>query len=298
MTTQDYSLEARIRALYESLSKSEKRLGDMLLNYPGEIATHSAGELAKAAGTSPAVASRFFQRLGYKDFGDAKQQARDARRWGSPIYLSSANTNEHADIPSLAVADHLARETENLTRTLEAMRSDQLRDAVEAIATAKQVHVAGFRNSYMLASYFHRQLRILRPNTGIMPSTGQTLAEDLADINSDGVVVLIGLRRRVAMVSKILSVARDRGAKTLLLTDPHAEYGSQATWTFNCQVSSQSLFDSYTATMSVLNMLCTLIYQKSINLSQARLKEIETLHDELGELDAYVWLTHKDTPQK
>ncbi|WP_431025332.1 MurR/RpiR family transcriptional regulator [Halomonas sp. H5] len=294
MSKHDDTLEARIRAHYEALPKAEKRLGDMLLSFPGEIATYSAGELAEAAGTSRAAASRFFQRLGYKDFNEARQQAREAKRWGSPVYLSSAAPQERPSMPSQPIADHLAQETQNLMQTLEAIRSDQLREVIEAIAGARQVHVAGFRNSYMLASYLHRQLQILRPGVGLIPNTGQTLAEDLIDIGDDDVVVVVGLRRRVAMVSQVLDMARTQGASTLLLTDPYADHGLEATWTFTCQVNSQSLFDSYSATMSVLNLICTQLFQQNIAYSQERLKHIETLHDNLDELNAYAWLTKEE----
>lgn len=287
------SLEARIHEHYDALPPAEKRLGDLLLSFPGDIATYSAGELAEAAGTSRAAASRFFQRLGYRDFNEARQQARDAKRWGSPVYLSSSN--EAGGMPSQPIADHLAQESHNLTRTLEAIRPDRLRDAVDAMARARRVHVAGFRNSHMIAGYLQRQLQIVRPDVALLPRSGQTLAEDLVDIAEDDVLVMVGMRRRVSMVSRILEIARQQGARTLLLTDPSAaEPTRHATWTLTCEVRSQSLFDSYSAAMSVINLLCTSLFQHELNRGQERLKRIETLHDELDELDALSWLSQRN----
>lgn len=296
-TTQDTQpLEARIRAHYAALPPAEKRLGDLLLSFPGDIATYSAGELADAAGTSRAAASRFFQRLGYKDFNEARQQARDAKRWGSPVYLSSGTSpgaQTGHGMPSQPIADHLAQESDNLTRTLEAIRPDRLRDAVDAIAHARQVHVAGFRNSHMLASYLQRQLTIVRPDVALLPKSGQTLAEDLVDIGENDVLIMVGMRRRVSVVSRILEIAHQQGACTLLLTDPSAaEPSLHASWTLTCQVRSSSLFDSYSATMSMINLLCTSLFHHELHQGQERLKRIETLHDELDELDSISWLTN------
>ena len=292
------SLEARIHAHYAVLPPAEKRLGDLLLSFPGDIATYSAGELADAAGTSRAAASRFFQRLGYRDFNEARQQARDAKRWGSPVYLSSGG--QAASGPaSQPIADHLAQESHNLTRTLEAIRPDRLRDAVDAIAHARRVHVAGFRNSHMLAGYLQRQLQIVRPDVALLPKSGQTLAEDLVDIVEGDVLIMVGMRRRVGMVSRILEIARQQGARTLLLTDPSAaEPTHHANWTFSCEVRSQSLFDSYSAAMSVINLLCTSLFHHELNRGQERLKRIETLHDELDELDALSWLSRRNLGKK
>lgn len=290
-------LEARIHAHYDALPTAEKRLGDLLLSFPGDIATYSAGELADAAGTSRAAASRFFQRLGYKDFKEARQQARDAKRWGSPVYLSSGTSSgapTGGGMSSQPVTDHLTQESHNLTRTLEAIRPDHLRDAVDAVAHARRVHIAGFRNSHMLASYLQRQLQIVRPDVALLPKPGQTLAEDLVDITEHDVLIMVGMRRRVGLVSRILEIAHEQGARILLLTDPSAaEPTRHATWTFTCQVRSQSLFDSYSAAMSVINLLCTSLFHHEQNQGQDRLKRIETLHDELDELDAFSWLAQR-----
>ena len=292
-------LEARIHAHYDALPPAEKRLGDLLLSFPGDIATYSAGELADAAGTSRAAASRFFQRLGYKDFNEARQQAREAKRWGSPVYLSSGAVpggKSGNGMPSQPVADHLSQEIHNLTRTLEAIRPDRLRDAVDAIAHARRVHVAGFRNSHMLASYLQRQLQIVRPDVAMLPKSGQTLAEDLVDIGEQDVLIMVGMRRRVGVVSRILEIARKQGARTLLLTGPSAaESTRDATWTFTCQVHSQSLFDSYSATMSIINLLFTSLFHHELHQGQERLRRIETLHDELDELDAFSWLSQRNS---
>lgn len=293
MSQHNDTLQARIEAHYDDLPKAEKRLGDLLLSFPGDIASYSAGELAEAASTSRAAASRFFQRLGYKDFNEARQQVREAKRWGSPVYLSSST--EQRTMPSQPIEDHLAQERENLTRALESIRPDQLRRAVHALSTARHVHVAGFRNSYMLADYLRRQLQILRSGVSLIPSSGQTLAEDLVDIEAGDTVVLIGLRRRVDQVKQVLDTAHAQGANTLLITDPSCEKRLEATWTFTCQVQSQSLFDSYSACMSLLNLLCTTLFHQDITHRQERLKRIETLHDSLDELNAYTWLTKGDT---
>ncbi|WP_161598993.1 MurR/RpiR family transcriptional regulator [Aidingimonas lacisalsi] len=284
------TLEARIQAHYESLPPAEKRLGDLLLNFPGDIANYSAGELAETAGTSKAAASRFFQRLGYRDFSEARRQVREAKQWGSPVYLSSSHRDDAA-MPSQFLADHLHQETLNLTRTLEAIRPDVLRDVADALARARRVQVVGFRNSRMLALYLQRQLLLMRPDVSLLPQAGQTLGEDLVDMGEQDVLVVIGMRRRVAAIARLIEIARDSGARILLVADPSATQASElATWTLNCQVRSSSLLDSYSAAMSVLNLLCITLFERGQTDRYSRLRRIESLHDELEELDAFAWL--------
>ncbi|GHC32806.1 MurR/RpiR family transcriptional regulator [Aidingimonas halophila] len=284
------TLEARIQAHYETLPPAEKRLGDLLLNFPGDIANYSAGELAETAGTSKAAASRFFQRLGYKDFNEARRQVREAKRWGSPVYLSSSHGDDRT-MPSRFLSDHLQQETLNLTRTLEAIRPDVLRDVADALAKARRVQIVGFRNSRMLALYLQRQLLLMRPDVSLLPQAGQTLGEDLVDMAEPDLLVVIGMRRRVAAIPRLMEIARDSGAQILLVTDPSATQSTDlATWTLDCHVRSSSLLDSYSAAMSVLNLLCVTLFERSLSDPYSRLRRIESLHDELEELDAFAWL--------
>src|SRR5690606_2398115 len=137
------SLEKRIEAHYESLPPAERRLGDLLLRFPGDIANFSATELAEMAGTSKAAATRLFRRLGYESFNELREEIRNASSWGSPIYIAEEvpPSNNRGSI----VAEQLRRDYENLSRTLESIAPADLADIVKALASARQVAVIGFR---------------------------------------------------------------------------------------------------------------------------------------------------------
>lgn len=282
--TRNESLEKRIEAHYEALPPAERRLGDLLLQFPGDIANFSATELAEMAGTSKAAATRFFRRLGYTSFSEAREEIRDASRWGSPIYMAEEPppTNHRGSI----VAEQIWRDHDNLARTLEALDPAQISAIVDALASARQVVIIGFRNSQMLAFYLYRQLILLRAGVRLLPSIGQTIGEDLVDLGPEDLVVVTALRRRVAVVVKAMDMARNAGARCLLVTDPSAaRTRSLATWTVTCEVRGVSVFDSYSAAMSVLNLLCTAMFRLGGKSSHARLRRIEQLHDDLDELD-------------
>lgn len=282
------SLEARIHDCYGDLPPTEKRLADLLLSFPGNLVTYSAGELARMAGTSNAAATRLFQRLGYKDFSEARRIMRSARTWGSSVYVSRPeNTSGQG---SKTVSSHITRETENLSRTLEGIRPDFLRDAADALVNARKVVVGGFRNSRIFAEYFFQQLSLTRDDVRLIPSAGQTMGEQLAGLGEDDILVVLGFRRRMSMVENLMLAAKRRRCRILLIGDPSvSSLPHVATWTIVCQVHAEFLFDSYTAPMSVLNLLCLATFRAGMPASYARLREIETLHDELDELDPLIW---------
>ncbi|QSR36723.1 RpiR family transcriptional regulator [Marinobacterium iners] len=278
-------LDTRIQECYDDLPPAERRLGDLLLNFPGDIANYSATELADLAKTSKAAATRFFRRLGYKDFNEARVQAREAQRWGSPLYQSNNNAKDAHHNRSQTISAHLEREAVNLQRTLEALSPDTLRAVAAELSQQRRIAIAGLRNSRFLAEYFHRQLSLLRPDVTLLPGAGQTLAEDLIDLGSKDLLVVLAMRRRMSQIRDLMQLARNNQIPCVLIADPSAtELHELATWMLQCQVQSTSVFDSYTSVSSVLTLLINLTMREDLARSQQRLRQIESVHEELGEL--------------
>lgn len=277
-------LDARIREHYESMPPSEKLLADLLLTFPGHITDYSATELCELADTSRAAASRFFSRLGYKDFNDAKRQAREAKKWGTPLYQSNNSASKKVSSSSQIISDHINREQTNIQRSLEGLEGSTLRALVKAITEQKRIMLVGYRNNHFFAQYFQRQLSLIRDGVTIHPSPYQTIAEELFDISSDDLMIIFGFRRRTRILSEIIELAHERGTPTLLIADPTAAaLEKKVKWKIECNVYSTSAFDSYSSVMSLLNLLINQVLSANESTIE-RLTAIESLHDVLGEL--------------
>src|SRR5690606_23478725 len=70
-----------------STSPADRQLADVILSFPGDIASYTAVELAKMAGISNAAVSRFVHKLGFRNYEDMKRHAPDLRSEGVPNYL-------------------------------------------------------------------------------------------------------------------------------------------------------------------------------------------------------------------
>ena len=278
-------LDTRIRAHYESVPPSEKRLADLLLSFPGNITDYSATELCELAKTSRAAATRFFSRLGYKDFNDARRQAREAKQWGTPVYQnSSLRTSNSKTSQSQIISDHLNREQANLQRTLEGIDVSTLRSLVKAIIGKKRIRIIGYRNNRFFAEYLHRQLSLLRTDVTLHPGANQAIAEELFDINQDDLLIVFALRRRTPIIENIVELANQQQTPIALIADPTAAtIEKHATWKLNCIVHSTSTLDSYTSVMSILSLLISHLFAESSD-ALSRLRAIETIHEQFGEL--------------
>jgi len=277
------SLQALVRDHYDGLPDSERRIADLILEFPGEIAAYSATELAELSGGSKAAVTRLIQRLGFANFDEARRAARHAKAWGSPLYLMSSKPA--AGDFGTRVQQHLEQDLRNISVTLESLRPDTFGDIVDTICSSRRVFLAGFRNSYYLAGYMRQQIIQVRGDVHVLPSAGETIAEEIADLGEDDLLIVIGLRRRVAAVRRIMEAARGLGANILYITDWTAEPAPEANWTIPCAVRGTDLFDRYSSAMSLLHFICVAVVERLRTKGRGRLQHIETLHDALREFD-------------
>ncbi len=277
------SFEGRIRTHYRGLPESERRIADLILEFPGEVAAYSATELAKLSGGSKAAVTRLVRRLGFANFDEARRAARDAQTWGSPLYLLSKKA------PSgnfgARIEEQIDQDVRNISLTLEQLQADVFDDIVDAICEARRVFLLGYRNSHYLAGYARGQINQVRGDVYLLPTAGETIAEEIADLTVDDVLIVIGFRRRVAEVPRAMAAAHAAGAKVLYVTDRSAEAAPPATWTIPCAVRGKDLFDRYAAAMSLLHFLCVAIVDRLAAKGRGRLQRIENLHEELHDFD-------------
>lgn len=266
-------VDARIAALFDELTESEKRLAEVVLEAASDLSSFTAGELATRAEVSAATAARFFRRLGYESYGDLRRSVRAAKTWGSPLYeLTSAE--EPADF-----ARHIAQDIENLQRLAAELPTSALADAVDLLVSAKRLHMIGFRNSAALAAYARGLFVHVKPDVRLLPLAGQTLAEDLVGLGSEDVLVVFGFRRRPPFLRDVMAAVREAGARILLITDASAARTAHlAHVTLRCPNQGASLFDSYVAPMSLISHLASALGVALGSATEDRLAKIEDLH--------------------
>ena len=270
----------RIRAALPSLHPVERRLGEFLCDFPGELASYDAQELARLSNVSKATVSRFVRRLGYASYDEARRHAREDQRFGSRLFLSHpGDTNPEA---SLVAALDQARA--NLDQTFGVIPQAEIDAISRTILSARKVWVIGFRASHPMADYLRWQLTQVVENIVSIPGGGETLGEHLASISPDDCVVLFGLRRRVSGMEALLDYLAANKAPLAYVTDEGLEPDKRARWHLRCHTASTGPLFNHVSVMA----LCHLLIARTIELAgaagRARLRRIEAANDSLEEL--------------
>ncbi|NVD41043.1 MurR/RpiR family transcriptional regulator [Ensifer sp. HO-A22] len=280
MSPKERSFLTRVRQVLPELHPAERRLGDFLCDFPGEVASYSAQELAALAHVSKATVSRFIQRLGYDNYEEARRHARADKQTGSRLFLAtSADTAGEQSVTA-----HVAQGVANIEATFLAVSETQINTASTALLKARKVWVIGFRASHSFATYLQWQLTQVIENIAAIPGGGQTLGEHLVSFTPDDVVIVFGLRRRIALMDTLLGQVEKSGARLLYITDEGVPFLTQAEWHFRCQTLAPGPLFNHVSVMALCHLLTTRCIETAGVTGRNRLRGIEALNDALEEL--------------
>lgn len=269
----------RVRQQLDALHPAERQLAEFVLDFPGDMASYAASELARLSGVSNATVSRFIKRLGYRDYEQARLQVREERSTGSPLYLASRTPSMDAPFEA-----HLARSQDNLARTLARLDPATTDAVARACLAARRVWVLGFRTSQSFAAYFRWQLFQIKESVQLVPAPGDTLGQYLASIEPDDVVVVFALRRRPTHLRHLLQALINRGAPVLYVSDEAGSPRQGLTWCIHCVCDSALPLDDHSAVTSVSHLLLSRMLELAGPAERARLSAIEAEHSGLQEL--------------
>jgi DNA-binding MurR/RpiR family transcriptional regulator len=285
-STEEKSLVKRIHEEYEGLPTGERKVADLVLDFPGELAAYSASEMAKLAQVSNATVTRLFQRLGYDSFEEARRSSRQAREWGSPLFLATDSSRKPAESGESSLLGFAEKEAILLQAALAELTQGQVDEITTALAKARNLGFMGFRNSYYFAAYARWQFIQFRKKTRMIPGAGETVAERIADLGKGDVVLVVGVRRMVGILKRYMKAISKTGASVLLITDPSVrEIPAFARWTITCPVENPHVFDSYAGVLAVIRLLAYETFRKAGKPGRDYMQQIEAQHEELAEFE-------------
>ncbi|MBZ5740058.1 MurR/RpiR family transcriptional regulator [Nocardioides mangrovi] len=266
-------IDERITERYAALSPQERRAAETLLEHLDDLATYRSAELADLAGVSKATMSRLFRSLGFTDFDEVRDHLRGLRSAGEPRRVDGA--------PSLVA--HEKHEAESIRQAVE---SPAVAEVVRLLAAARRVLVVGWRNSHPVALHLRQQLSHARGDVRLAPLPGQVLGEELADLGTGDVIVVVGFRRRPSGFAAFLTGATATGATVVLVADPTArQHATYADHWLECPVASTLAFDSYAAAMSLVSVLADGVLCALGRPARDRISEITRTYARLAEVE-------------
>jgi DNA-binding MurR/RpiR family transcriptional regulator len=277
------SMTARIRENFGSLSPRERELATTILEFPGDVASYSATELAEIAGVNKMTVTRLVRRLGFANYDEARLASRAATVHGSPLHrLQSARDAQPTD---LTYEQHLLQCVESISETAKAIDPEVFSRVVDALAQAPRVWILGFRNSANLASYARWQFTQLRPNVHLNVQSAETLGETFADVTCDDLLLLIGTRRRPRIFPSVMKAATALNARLVYMGDAHSAVEAPLPdLSILCATRSVVPLDNHAAVLSVIHALAAELFRRLGAKARRRIQRVGEIQEALDEI--------------
>ncbi len=261
------TLSAYISSRFDEFSRSQKDVAQYVVDHLDEVAFHTAEELARRASTSSSTVVRFAQALGFEGFPELQEAARDEYRHhhrrfappqagvesATPLFSLDQNPFEQA-----IAADHV-----NVEDTARKVSRSEVEAAIEAIAGADRLLIAGTDQMAFFASYLRHLLMLLDVRAEIAASPSQEALSRLGRIDEGTLVIGLSAGRPHPLVVRAMKIARHRKAATLAITDATlSEVSKLAERTLYYSSSSPAFVRSHVGLLSVLQALAFGLYAR------------------------------------
>ncbi len=271
------TLSAYITSRFDEFSRSQKDVAQYVVDHLDEVAFHTAEELARRANTSSSTVVRFSQALGFEGFPELQEAARDEYRHhhrssAQPRGLDAAATPlfslDQTPFEQAVAADHV-----NVEETARKVSRSQVDGAIEAVATAERILIAGTDQMAFFASYLRHLLMLLDLRAEIVASPSQEALGRLSRIDGETLVIGLSAGRPHPLVVRAMKLARHRKARTIAITDATlSEIAKLAQIRLYYSSNSPAYVRSHTALLSMVQALAYGVYARDADGYADRIK--------------------------
>jgi DNA-binding MurR/RpiR family transcriptional regulator len=276
------SLSAYIQARFDEFSRSQKDVAQYIVDHLDEVAFQTAEELARRANTSSSTVVRFSQALGFEGFPELQGQAREEYRRRVAAGLAGRNgagaatggvaeplfSLDQSEFETAVAADHV-----NVEETARKLSRSDVEAAVDAIAGARRVLIAGTDQMAFFASYLRHLLMLLDLQADIVASPSQEALSRLGRIDDQTLVVGLSAGRPHPLVVRAMKLARHRKARTVAITDATlSEVAKLAQIRLYYSSNSPAYVRSHTALLSMIQALAYGVYSRDAEQYADRIK--------------------------
>jgi DNA-binding MurR/RpiR family transcriptional regulator len=257
------TLSAEIRQRFDEFSRSQKDVGQYIVDHLDEAAFHTAEELARRANTSSSTVVRFAQALGFEGFPELQAAARDEYR------RAREGGNGEAELPAtpLFPIDQtefeaaLAADHTNVEDTARKVDRDEVAAAVDLISRAEGTILCGTDQMAFFASYLRHLLMLLDLRAEVVASPSQEGLARLGRIDESTVLVGFSAGRPHPLVVRAMKLARNRRAATVAVADATlSEVAKLADHKLYYSSNSPAYVRSHTALLALVQALAYGVY--------------------------------------
>jgi DNA-binding MurR/RpiR family transcriptional regulator len=277
----DRTIAETVRGLTDTLTRTERRIAQVLLSQYPILGLETLARFADAAQTSAPTVLRFVTKLGFPSYLDFQVALRNELK---PQFQSALNRHSLA-ITNRDENDYQHRYSDavidNIRRACELMPQIQFEAVVDLLADVKRpILCLGGRFSGTLAQSMYNFLAEIRPRVGLVLGQTKTWPTYLLDVGKRHIVIAFDFRRYQGDVGSFAETAASQGAAIIVFTDEWMSGISRfAHHVVMAPVTVPSLYDSSVASLMQMEALIGALALRLGKSAQKRIETLETLRE-------------------
>ena len=216
------SLEAfqkRLVEISDSLPKRLRQCADYVAANTDKIAISTVAELAANAGVQPSAFIRFCQLMGFSGYSEMQRIFRDdyAQRW--PDYATRIENLRSSgdDSPATLLAEFMEAGRASIESLANEIDAEELARAVDALAGASMIHIAGLSRAYPVAAYLAYAFEKMDIPTILHDKTGNL--DRRHSILPGNVLLAISFAPYTRETIDLAAYAHEKGNRIVAITD-------------------------------------------------------------------------------
>jgi len=258
------TLSAEIRQRFDEFSRSQKDVGQYIVDHLDEAAFHTAEELARRASTSSSTVVRFAQALGFEGFPELQSSAQEEYRRRRETMNGSSDELvapplfpiDQTEFEASLAADHV-----NIEDTARRVDRHEVSAAVELISRSERILICGTDQMAFFASYLRHLLMLLDLRCEVVASPSQEGLTRLGRIEAGMLVIGFSAGRPHPLIVRAMKLARHREAATLAIADATlSEVARLADRKLYYSSNSPTFVRSHAALLSLVQALAYGVY--------------------------------------
>ena len=196
------------------LPASERKIAQYILENPQSILNSTVNDIGAQAKTSGAAVIRLCKSLGLNGFQDLKVRiAGDLVKPAEQGYRDIEPGESYFSIVQKTTSNSI----QSIRDSAEIINYEELERAVQTLLSAQNVHFFGIGASNIIAKDAQQKFLRIQKNATAFTDT-HLVATLIANAKKDDVVFAISHSGETAEVIKVISLAKERGVKTISLT--------------------------------------------------------------------------------
>lgn len=245
-----------------TLTRTDAEIAEYILAHLSTIGFQTSTTMAEEIGVSDTSVTRFIRKLGFKGYADFRSEmnARTARQIDraqpdlnpGEKYL---RTLEHLGSDSL-ISDVSQYTLNNLRKSYAQLDQGTVEQVVDILLRSDRKYIAGFRGTACCAQYMASKLLFLTPHVVPILHADASAVENLLDITDRDCLFLYSFPRYSEIARPLLEIARESGAKVILMTDRRTSpLANKADVVLTAQVDGLGFTNSYVAPLSLSEVI-------------------------------------------